>query len=131
MADVLNVTVENGKYTVIQRADGSTTALRYGEPWPAFEGRSLDNLHTALAWEVAELREQLAYWQRGTDLINKCLVEAAKADPQDAPIPLVGIEAKRWHAYRAEAFRHALEMMGVPEAAPVKKRVSAEAGAND
>ena len=91
MADVLNVTVENGKYTVIQRADGSTTALRYGEPWPAFEGRSLDNLHTALAWEVAELREQTARAQskagtrpvRYDDLVKWREEWLAENDPQD------------------------------------------------
>lgn len=57
----------------------------------------------------------IRYWKRGTNVIKDCLAESVRADVMDAPIPLVGIEAKRWHAYRAEAFRHALEMMGYPE----------------
>lgn len=58
--ELLNVTVEGGKYTVIQHEDGSATALRYGEEWPAFKNVGPDNLHMALAREVASLRKQLA-----------------------------------------------------------------------
>lgn len=65
--------------------------------------------------EVEALRAQIRYWKRGTDLINECLKKAAKADPLDAPMPLIGIEASRWHSYQAEAYRHALEMMGLPQ----------------
>lgn len=57
--DLLNVTVADGKYTVIQRADGSTTALRYGEAWPAYDGKQVGNLALALAYEVQALREKL------------------------------------------------------------------------
>jgi hypothetical protein len=58
MTNILNVTVADGKYTYVMRADGSTTALRYGEAWPAFENQSPDNLHFALASEVQELRDE-------------------------------------------------------------------------
>jgi len=60
MTDILNVTVADGKYTYVMRADGSTTALRYGEAWPAFENQSPDNLHFALAAEVQDLRDAQA-----------------------------------------------------------------------
>lgn len=113
--DLISVTVNDGKYTVQQTAPGKWEALRYGEEWPAFRDYGPDNLHVAMAYEIDSLRKQIEYWQRGTTNILKCLDEAAKADPLDAPIQLVGVEAKRWHSYRAEAFRHALEMMGVPE----------------
>lgn len=65
--------------------------------------------------EIAGLRAQIGYWQRGHELIEECLAKCVKADPLDAPFPLIGTEVKQWHAYRGEAFRHALEMMGVPE----------------
>lgn len=56
--NLLNVTVSNGKYTVIQDKRGHLKALRYGEPWR----RDLtgDNLVLALAEEVQELREAIA-----------------------------------------------------------------------
>lgn len=73
-----------------------------------------------LSADVADLRKQIAYWERGTEVIKQCLDEAVKADPLDAPFPFVGIEAKRWHAFRAEAFRHALEMMGAPSCFEMK-----------
>lgn len=33
--DLLNIEIDDGKYTLIQRADGSGEILRYGEPWMA------------------------------------------------------------------------------------------------
>lgn len=52
--DVLNVTVESGKYTVKQDASGRLTALRYGNTWRDCTG---DKLIYALAAEVESLRE--------------------------------------------------------------------------
>ena len=68
--------------------------------------------------EIERLRAALAYWQRGTDIINECLQRASKAKWEDAPFPLDECEAKFRHNAQAEAYRHALEMMGVPEEAP-------------
>lgn len=51
------ITVGDGKYTVILRSNGTSTALRYGEPWPAYKDvLSLDNLTVALARELIELK---------------------------------------------------------------------------
>ena len=33
--DLLNITWDNGKYSLIQDATGKTSARRHGEPWPA------------------------------------------------------------------------------------------------
>lgn len=52
----LNVTVAGGKYTVIQREDGSTSVLRNGEPWAAYEGKPLGSLTLALAYAVSDLQ---------------------------------------------------------------------------
>lgn len=57
------------------------------------------------------------YWRDGTALIEACLAKAVRGDPSDVPMPLVGDEAKLWHQAQAEAYRHALEMMGVPQCA--------------
>lgn len=54
MIDALNVTVYDGKYTVIQKEHGGVRALRYGQEWRDLSG---DGLVLALAQEVAELRE--------------------------------------------------------------------------
>lgn len=56
-APLLNVTVGDGKYTVIMERYGQTHALRYGEPWRCISG---DNLILSLAMEVERLRELLA-----------------------------------------------------------------------
>lgn len=114
MTDLISVTVSDGKYTIQQTEPGKWECLRYGEAWPAYADGP-GNLEVALAMEIADLRMKLGYWQRGTDIINKRLAECVKADTNDAPIPLVGGEAKQWHSYRGEAYRDALEMMGVPE----------------
>ena len=37
----LNVSVDNGKYTVIMEADGRLHALRHGEPWQDLCGNKL------------------------------------------------------------------------------------------
>ena len=53
----LNVSVEDGKYTVIMEADCRMHALRYGEPWQDLTG---NNLVYGLAAEVEALRARLA-----------------------------------------------------------------------
>ncbi len=55
-ADFLHITLDNGKYTVIQAADGSLRALRYGQEWRDLTG---DQLICALAHEVDKLRGEM------------------------------------------------------------------------
>lgn len=52
----LRVTVADGKYTVVQGADGRLWALRYGEKWRDCTG---DGLICALAHEIERLRGHL------------------------------------------------------------------------
>ncbi|MBB5664768.1 hypothetical protein GGE68_002965 [Rhizobium leguminosarum] len=56
---LISVTVNDGKYTIQQKNAGNWEALRYGDEWPAFRDSGPDNLHIALAYEVAALRERL------------------------------------------------------------------------
>lgn len=53
------VSVDGGKYTFIFYVDGSSQALRYGEPWPAFEKSPPDNLHHALASSLKDRNEEI------------------------------------------------------------------------
>ena len=61
--EALRVTVDDGKYTVIQQADGRMRALRYGEEWRDLTG---DGLICALAHEVESLRAKYAEMFNGT-----------------------------------------------------------------
>lgn len=57
--DLVDVTLNDGKYTIRQVPGGGWECLRYGEPWPAFADRQPDNLHIALAYEVDHLRDRV------------------------------------------------------------------------
>lgn len=54
---LLRVTVCDGKYTFVQRANGSTYSNRYNEEWRSTTG---DGLILSLAQEVDTLRELLS-----------------------------------------------------------------------
>ncbi len=56
MNDLLNITICDGKYTVIQSHEGHLRALRNGEEWRDLTG---DKLVLALAQEIVALREAL------------------------------------------------------------------------
>jgi hypothetical protein len=75
MSDLLNISVDNGKYTIIQREDGSgefwlgqtrsrqrpvLEILRYGEPWmgPLCNIKG-SKMILAMAYELELLRERL------------------------------------------------------------------------
>ena len=52
----LNVSVENGKYTIVQNASGELYALRHGEKWRDLCG---DGMVYALAAEIENLRQKI------------------------------------------------------------------------
>jgi len=54
MAKLLEVSIDGGKYKVIQESDGRLHALRYGEEWRDLVG---DGLVCSMAYEIANLRE--------------------------------------------------------------------------
>jgi hypothetical protein len=58
MTDLISVTVNDGKYTIRQIALGKWECLRNGAPWPAMRSGP-DNLHVALATELADLRQRV------------------------------------------------------------------------
>lgn len=69
----LNVSVDNGKYTVIMEADGRLHALRHGEPWQDLTG---NNLVYFLAAELEAARKRLAE-------VHSWIVCAAITTPED------------------------------------------------
>lgn len=54
--DLLNVSVYDNKYTVIQRYNGQVDVLRYGEPWMVAVDKG-SSVILALASEVERLRK--------------------------------------------------------------------------
>jgi hypothetical protein len=60
MPDLLNISVDDGKYTIIQREDGSGEILRHGKLWMgplcSIEG---NKMILAMAYEIEKLREEV------------------------------------------------------------------------
>ena len=56
MKDLLRVSIQNGKYKVVQRFKGSLEVLRHNQYWRDETG---DNLILCLAQEIDELRDVL------------------------------------------------------------------------
>ncbi len=61
---LLDVTVGDGKYRLMQYPNGELVAYRHGERWRSLLG---DNLVLALAQEIERLRAELE-WARGKPL---------------------------------------------------------------
>ena len=52
----VNISICDGKYTVIQAPTGTTRVLRYGEEWRDVTG---DNVIGGLAWELQDARDRI------------------------------------------------------------------------
>ena len=52
----VNISICDGKYTVIQAPTGTTRVLRYGEEWRDVTG---DNVIGGLAWELQEACDRI------------------------------------------------------------------------
>jgi hypothetical protein len=64
----LNVSICDGKYTVIQEPTGETRVLRYGEEWRDVTG---DNVICGLAWELQESRERIKRLEAAGDTMER------------------------------------------------------------
>ena len=87
----LNVSICDGKYTVIQEPTGETRVLRYGEEWRDVTG---DNVIVGLAWELQESRERI---KRLEDRIHRAAMAFFRdgSDGQVASGMLVILEEER------------------------------------
>jgi hypothetical protein len=86
--DLVKVTVSDGKYTFIQRKDGSCAALRYGEPW---RDDIFDGLMLGMAHRIEELEAKL------TSLVPALSYEGLRTDEAEAKltIAMVGLVQSR------------------------------------
>ena len=66
MKELLRVSADGGKYTVVQIQGEGTVILRHGEPWLGKEGGSFPGVNAvlALAYEVKELRNEIGNLKR-------------------------------------------------------------------
>ena len=60
----VNISICDGKYTVIQAPTGTTRVLRYGEEWRDVTG---DNVIGGLAWELQEANERIKRLEEAGD----------------------------------------------------------------
>jgi hypothetical protein len=63
----LNVSICDGKYTVIQESTGGTRVLRYGEEWRDVTG---DNVICGLAWELQESRDRIKRLEKSSQQLK-------------------------------------------------------------
>lgn len=76
LGNLVEVSVDDGKYTFIQRGDGSTYALSYGEPWMESCQVPGANMWLAMAHRIEEL--QNADEARALDIADSAMHEAEK-----------------------------------------------------
>ena len=62
----VNISICDGKYTVIQAPTGTTRVLRYGEEWRDVTG---DNVIGGLAWELQEARDRIKRLEEAGDYL--------------------------------------------------------------
>lgn len=67
----VNVTICDGKYTIVQVSTGGTRVLRYGEEWRDCTG---DNVIGGLAWELREARERIKQLEQENDAMRADLL---------------------------------------------------------
>ena len=73
----VNISICDGKYTVIQAPTGTTRVLRYGEEWRDVTG---DNVIGGLAWELQEARDRI---NRLEELAEELAYEDSAATRKD------------------------------------------------
>lgn len=68
----VNISICDGKYTVIQAPTGTTRVLRYGEEWRDVTG---DNVIGGLAWELQEARDRIKRLEESENRMLNWLTE--------------------------------------------------------
>jgi hypothetical protein len=85
----VNVTICDGKYTVIQEPTGGTRVLRYGEEWRDVTG---DNVICGLAWELQASREHIKRLEEAGSKLDKTadpfVLYAINEDFDEGPSPM-------------------------------------------
>lgn len=83
MNDMLRVSTNDKKYTIIQDCTGRSRALRHGEEWPA---ALLGNMTLAFAYDLENERSKHAETLLKNDALEKRIreIEANQHDPEPA-----------------------------------------------
>lgn len=82
--DMLRVTLDNGKYTIVQDASGRTMVLRHGDEWRDVTG---DNVILAAGYEIDRLRAGgCARDQRSTQFCAEAATLIARVETLEAQI---------------------------------------------
>ena len=76
----VNISICDGKYTVIQAPTGTTRVLRYGEEWRDVTGY---NVIGGLAWELQEARDRIKRLEDAGDELICYLSHHIKTDHSD------------------------------------------------
>ena len=71
----VNISICDGKNTVIQAPTGTTRVLRYGEEWRDVTG---DNVIGGLAWELQEARDRIKRLEEAGDAMASILNNTRK-----------------------------------------------------
>lgn len=74
--EALRVSVDDGKYTIIQASAGGLRALRYGEEWRDLTG---DGMVLALAQEIQNLRDVLESIRKPSPELTKAFMTGDSA----------------------------------------------------
>lgn len=106
MTDMLRVAVDDGKYTLVQDAQGRVFALRYGERWLGHGSDKPDmpgsNMILAMGYELEELRAKVDFWENGepTEAMVRAGVRKAMEVKISGDYPWTTYMADLWHIMR-------------------------------
>lgn len=107
MTDLIRIAVDDGKYTIVQDAQGRLSVLRYGEYWlghgsdkEAFIPGS--KMLIAMACELEELRAKVDFWENGepTEAMVRAGVRKAMEVKISGDYPWTTYMADLWHIMR-------------------------------
>ena len=76
----VNISICDGKYTVIQAPTGTTRVLRYGEEWRDVTG---DNVIGGLAWELQEARDRIKRLEEAVEAYRTAYTPDGHVAPHD------------------------------------------------
>lgn len=103
-------TLETGEWAELQHKVATAMSTTNGDTGECVLTARQLALLLASAVQNHDLQNKLSEVVDGFKIIEKNLAIATKADPSQAPFPLVGEAARLHHTASASAYQHALEM---------------------
>ena len=81
MKDMVNVSICDGKYTIVQDASGRTNVLRYGESWRDATG---DNVILGAAYEIEKLQARINRLEELGKELRECAGQLGWTSSEDS-----------------------------------------------